>query len=374
MEAALAVREKLGDPFYVLSDMAQLSTFYAYNNQTAKGTELALKGIAIAEKSTQLSKLIFLYNALSENYRNAKQFDKLATTLEKLIVLKDSLYADNVAKTMADLEGKYEFQKKENTIIQQKFDLTKSKYLTIGLISILVLILILFWSLFKNYQFAQNRKLNAVIIEQKNLSEAAVLSAEENERKRIAADLHDNIGANAAAIMAGVGYLKDGIYNSNDVLGQLEENASGMVNNLNETIWVLKNERLRFTDLSDRFKLWLQRHLANYPEIKYHLTEEIIEDLEFTPNKSLQLFLILKESVNNAIKHSQCKDIHVFLHCDKHWSITIEDNGIGMPDTSTILGNGLNNIRNRASECGWILQWTGAIPTGTRITIEDTIN
>ncbi len=372
LEDALSVRELLGDLYYVLSDMGQLSYFYASNNQTKKGIELALKGIGIAEHNNQLPKLIYLYSALAENYKCSGQNDKLASTLTILIDLKDSLYRDNSAKAIADLEGKYEYQKNQNTIIEQNYTLSKIRYITVGLIVLIVLIVLLFWSLYKNYQWSQKRKMQFMLNEQKSLSDAAVLSAEEKERKRIAADLHDNLGAHAAAISAGVKYLKDGIHNPNEVITNLDDNASGMVNHLNDTIWVLKNEKLHFTNMADRFKSWLQKLLANYPSIKYHITEEISNDIEFTPNNILHLFLVLKESVNNAIKHSNCTDLSVHFFSGNSWKIVIEDNGTGFDLQNPKHGNGIENMKQRAAECGATIEWQRNEPSGTRIIISGT--
>jgi signal transduction histidine kinase len=214
--------------------------------------------------------------------------------------------------------------------------------------------------------------MEAMLFEQKVLSEAAVLTAEEKERKRIAADLHDNLGAYAAAISSSIKYLKDGVNNRQEVIAQLDENAGGIVSHLNDTIWVLKNEKLHFTNLADRFKLWLQRLLINYPQIKYHFTEEITNDIEFTPNRILHLFSMLKESVNNAIKHSNCSDLWIHFYCGEQWRIETEDNGTGFTLDQTIPGNGIENMKQRATECGWNIAWKQNDPQGTRLIISDT--
>ncbi|MBK7040324.1 MAG: hypothetical protein IPH46_07620 [Bacteroidetes bacterium] len=72
LEVALKLREQIGDLFYTISDMAQLSSFYASINQSEKGIAIAQKGIAIAEKGNYLSKLIFLKIVLAENYKKSK--------------------------------------------------------------------------------------------------------------------------------------------------------------------------------------------------------------------------------------------------------------------------------------------------------------
>ena len=98
----------------------------------------------------------------------------------------------------------------------------------------------------------------------------AIKQAEEKERKRIAADLHDNLGSYAAAISSNIRYLKGNNHEENQlIVAQLDENAKGIVTQLSDSIWVLKNEQLSITKLADRFKAWTQRIIQNYPHVKY---------------------------------------------------------------------------------------------------------
>ena len=370
MKEALEVRKHIGEPLYIISDMAQLSSFYASTDQTGKGIEIAKQGIALAEKANNLTKLIFLYTALGENYKKASMMNEYSGSLETIVKLKDSLYKNNSSDAIAEMEAKYELQKKENIIIRQNYDLTRSQYLIIGSAILFVLGLGLIWALYRYYRLTQKRKMESALAEQKLLSYKAVEQAEEKERKRIAADLHDNLGSYAAAITANVKYLKDKPGNEDEnILSQLDGNAQNMVTQLGDTIWVLKNEQLPITKLADRFKSWMLRLMQNYPHIKYHYQENIIEDVEFTPSRILHIFLILKECVNNAIKHSDCTEIRIAFFSDEYWSVTIEDNGKGFDFSNISKGSGIDNIKNRALECDWDVQWQKAFPTGARVII-----
>jgi signal transduction histidine kinase len=372
MKEALDVRQHINERMYIISDMAQLSFFYASTGQTDKGIDVAKKGIALAEKSNNLSKLIFLYTALGENYKKAKLLDEYSASLEKIVLLKDSLYKNNSGDAIAEMEAKYELQKKENIIIKQKYDLTRSQYITIGTVVFFVLLLLLFWALYRNYKLRQNRKMERAVAEQKLLSYKAVELAEEKERKRIAADLHDNLGSYAAAITANVKDLKDASVTVDEgVLAQLDENAQNMVTQLGDTIWVLKNEQLPITKLADRFKVWTQRLIQNYPQVKYHYSENIVEDVEFSPAKILHIFLILKECVNNALRHSSCTDLIINFFSEANWVICIEDNGKGFENDDSVVGSGINNIKHRAAECGWNVEWVKLNPSGTLVIISE---
>ncbi len=118
LEDALILRQKVGDLHYTIADMGVLSFFYTYNNQALKGIEIAKQGIMLAEKTGNIYKLIYLKKGLANAYHAAKQYEKAYLTSTEIVGLKDSLYEANTEKAIADLEAKYELQKKENIIIQ----------------------------------------------------------------------------------------------------------------------------------------------------------------------------------------------------------------------------------------------------------------
>ena len=369
LEESLIIREQIGDEYYVLSDMAQLSLFYATTHQFDKGIALANKGISRVKDGNHLSKLIFLYEALAENYKQSHQSNEYAATLSTLLILNDSLYRDNTAKALADLEGKYEYQKSQNIIIRQQNNILRNRYSAYGLALLLLLTIILFAFIYRNFKHNQKRKLAALTLEQNKLAEEAVRKAEENERKRIAADLHDNLGTHVASICAGVKNFKDGNINQEEVLEQLDANAIEIMNHLNDTIWVLKNEKLLFINLADRFKLWIQRVMKNYPNIKYFLSEDINEEIALTPIKILQLFLMLKEALNNALKHSECTELRFYFQCadSNEWQVSITDNGVGFDVDNPKEGNGIGNLKLRAKANNFKVIWNRIEPSGTEI-------
>lgn len=370
MKDALEVRKKIGDMLYVTSDMAQLSSFYASVDQAAKGIAIAKEGIELAKKENNLSKLIFLYSALAENYLKANQLTNYSNTLQTIINLKDSLYKKNSGDAIAEMEVKYNLQKQQNIIITQNYALTRTRYLIIGSLILLLLGGLLGWALYRNYRLSEQKKMESALAQQKLLSYKAVELARENERKRIAADLHDNLGSYAAAIKVNVKYLQDnsGVKNDN-FISQLDANAQSMVTQLGDTIWVLKNEYLPITGLADRFKLWVLRLMQNYPHIRYNYNERIEKDIEFTPARILHIFLMLKECVNNALKHSNCTEMRIDFYSSERWEISIQDNGKGFEPSVLSRGSGINNIKNRAKESGWTVEWQKLNPAGTKVII-----
>ncbi|NJO24776.1 MAG: tetratricopeptide repeat protein [Bacteroidia bacterium] len=370
---ALELRKKKGDPFYIVSDMFQLATYYAENGQPEKGIAVSLEGIEIAKKFNIASKLPVLMNALAENYKVAGNFKMHSETMEKLLVLKDSLYAANTAQALADIQGKYDLQKKENVIIRQQLELTKKDYLFYGSMLLLALALLIVWLIFRNYKRKQRMKMEMALAEEKRETDKAIAEAEEKERRRIAADLHDNLGAYAASIAANVDHisLQQSGHESNFSLQELRNNSQAIVSQLSDTIWALKKDALSLTAISDRLKIFIQRIQPGYPHISIDVTEDIETDFLLPPSQAFHLFRIMQEAINNAVRHSGCSNVSVLIESTGQWKICIKDNGKGIAESniSKTGGNGIGNMKSRAHDAGWKIEWLRNGAGGTNVAI-----
>jgi signal transduction histidine kinase len=171
--------------------------------------------------------------------------------------------------------------------------------------------------------------------------------------ERISRDLHDRLGAYAAAIKNNVVRIERSDKNITDQLQQLKENAEEMVMALRETIWALQLTGVNLINLSDRFKSLVNRMAANYPDINIIFKEEILLDKELSPNEGIQLMRIMQEALTNALKHAGPSTIIVHIHGGKRMEITISDNGMGFDMEHVVHGQGLENMRQRALEAGF---------------------
>lgn len=375
LKEAVEIRKMIGDPFYIVSDMSQLGLYYAHNGQPEKGIAICNEGIIIARKYNIETKLFFLYSSLAENYKVSGNTTKYAETLENIIRLKDSVYQKNSAESLAEMQTKYETEKNSNIIAQQKLSLIKKNYWLYGSVGLLVLGIIISYLVFSNYRKKQELKNQLLLKEEKFLSVQAIAKAEENERKRIAADLHDNLGAYAAAIASNVDQLRLH-QNHETALQELKINSQSIVSQLNDTIWVLKKDNLSLTAISDRVKTFVQRIGSSYPKINMDVIEHINADILLPPAQAFHLFQITKEAIINSLKHSSAKNIRVYFESDAQWKITISDDGTGMSALNKKMGsgNGVLNMKNRSKEVGWEINWLDGPDGGTVVQISPTTN
>jgi signal transduction histidine kinase len=138
----------------------------------------------------------------------------------------------------------------------------------------------------------------------------------------------------------------------------------------------LTKEVLALTAISDRLKVFIMRLQNSYPNVQIDVKEDIKTDQLLAPMQAFHLFKILQEAIINALKHSNCDKITITIESELEWSITIEDNGTGIPDNPnpTSGGNGLYNMKNRSRAAGWNIEWKANQPAGTKVVITSTTN
>jgi signal transduction histidine kinase len=366
LHEAVEIRKTLNDPFYTVYDMSSLASYYATNNQTAKGIELCKEGIMLAKQSGLSSQLLMIYRSLAENYKAAGKIQEYSTTLELIIALKDSFNNLNSSRLLADMQSGSEAQKKERTIVEQKLNLTVKNYWLFGSALFAIMAAIIVWLGFKYYNRKQNLKMELALAEEKRIAAQSVIDAEEHERKRIAADLHDNIGAYASAIRADVEKISNtGFEKNSSLLNNLQQHSQEIINSLRDTIWVLNKENITITGISDRLKNYINKLQPSYDNIQLVIKEEIDNDVRLSSQNALNIFRIIQEAIHNALKHSGATYIAVTINSKESIRINITDNGKGIEAAIAAGGNGMSNMKARAKETGMELLINSAKNQGT---------
>ncbi len=341
------------------------ANYYLYTHQYAAVIALCRTRLENDQLSEAL-KTSYL-DLLAKAYKAQGNAGLYAVTLERLIEAKDSANRLNAAETIAAAEARYNLQVKEKTILQQKLELTQKNtlyYSTMGTVAALGIIL---WLIFRNYNRRKEMQLEMVQQEEATRRRFAIKEAEENERKRIAADLHDNLGSYAASIKAHADEMQ---YSVNPTTLQLlQTNSQQMVALFGDTIWALRKEKMTLSDISDRTKMFLQRLRSSYPTVNMMVEEDIDKDIGLLPNQAYHLFMIIQEAVNNALRHSGGNEIAVVISGYSHWQISIRDNGTGIGEElhAKGSGHGLYNMRTRASAANCAIVWTPVQPSGTAV-------
>lgn len=386
----LEIRQKMGEPTMWVSENLSLADFYIETGQIDKaisfckellgdGNNRDISGPAGQVIASNIKIRLVYYETLARCYKIKGEQQPYTEFLEKIVAAKDSFYEANSAEAIARLQTRYDVQKKENTIIQQQYELLKKDYFLYGTLALLGLTSVAGWFIFSEFRKRQRLKTALILQQEKESAARAIARAEESERRRIAADLHDNLGAYAASIVSNLEFIdKDSAtVESKNALGELRHNSMAIVSQLSDTIWILNKKSLSLTALSDRVKVFFHRLERSFPHITFEVNEAIEEDVIIPPFQAFHLYQIVREASINAARHSHCTSLTIQVEGSGDWKICIEDNGTGMIDgenTTGYGGNGIANMKARAAEAGWAISWHSKAGEGTRVELAATSN
>lgn len=182
------------------------------------------------------------------------------------------------------------------------------------------------------------------------------LDAQENERVRIASDLHDNIISKLTIIR-----LKAAIGSSAGEVDQLLGNAIDESRRISHELSPpLYEEKSLENVLITIIKSW-----SSFFNI--HKRIDVRSEVNVDKNTKLQLVRILQELINNVYKHAKASDIYFTLRVTQKYTILIlKDNGFGFNATNAVKGIGLQNVALRADGLGANYKFNSELGKGTR--------
>ncbi len=369
----LAIRKQIGDPLYILNDITSLANFYYSQREYDKCIANAQWGLALADSNGIKGEQVQLIGLISYAHKATGDYKRYAETLEQYIKATTEHNQLNAAEKIATIQTKYEVQKKETLIAQQQLDLFRRKIFLWGGSIATVLLLVFLAFRFKKYQRQERIKLAAMMEEEKRQNEAAVKEAEEKERKRIAAELHDNLGVQANAILHNSSLLQETEPASKAVVADLQDTAKDMLLNLRETLWALKAADATATDLWLRIINFMQQMGRHYTILRFTIGGDVPADMLIPSGKALNILLVLQEAVNNAVKHAGATTIAANSRMEKgNWVITVTDDGKGF-DKAAVAdvkdSYGLTNMQARATASAIALAIDSGLGKGTMVTL-----
>lgn len=199
-----------------------------------------------------------------------------------------------------------------------------------------------------------------------------VLETQEQTFANISQELHDDAGQQLTFINFQLENLKLDLPNLSSEI----EPISGSIHKLSNTIRNLSHSLNNFSLTQVDFISFLQNEIQtmrkNY-KININLSIETKIEKKFSDEEKIVLYRIFQEAINNAMKHSKCKEIFIHLISNSKFEMQISDNGIGFhqsePKTHSTLG--LQNMTNRAEMIGYTTEIISKNSYGTKLIIKE---
>ncbi|MFK5891458.1 MAG: tetratricopeptide repeat protein [Flavobacteriaceae bacterium] len=342
-QESIKIKEQDKDTLGISYALVNLGNIYYGSKDFKKAEKSYLKAYNLVEndssKSAKKLKRDALYNA-SFAYQEMGNYKKAYALLSQSKDLADKIVKEDQAENLSEVEAKYNVAQKEKDIEIQK---AKTRNTQILLYSSGVFILLLIFSAFgiyKNYQLKQENKLEAVLNESQVKILNATIDAKEQERKSIAAILHDSVSALLSSANLHLQASKDQLKGKSPVEIQKAQN---IVSEASVKIRDLSHDLISSVLLKFGLAFAVHDLCQKYSNSKIFIHSKDNNITRYDQDFEIKIHSIIEELINNVLKHSKAKNANVILmqRADKKLVVQIIDDGIGFDVKKAKLKNGL---------------------------------
>ena len=380
-EKSKKVREELHSDLDKANFDLNLALEFTTNKKYKEAKKLLLSTKSFFEQTNHNEKLQKNYKSLITVYAYLNQPDSADYYLNKLAVLDEQLLVNKAEKQTAELETKYQTEKKERLLQKSKAEIAireleikkkETQFLILGLISLALIVII--------YLVYRQQKLKIKQQKQEFELKSAIAKIEsqnklQEQRLDISRDLHDNIGSQLTFIISSVDNIKYAFDIQN---AKLDSKLSGISNfakstiiELRDTIWAMNKSEITFEDLQARIHNFIDKAQEAKEDIQFGFEVDVsLKNIKFTSVEGMNLYRTIQEAVNNSIKYANPKSVSIAIKPrENDILITIKDDGKGFDRAEVELGNGINNMRKRISDINGSFDIDSKPKTGTVISI-----
>lgn len=344
---------------------------------------LSTEALPYIQKSGALPLLVEVQKNLAQAYAKMGDFSKAYEYSQAYAIGKDSLFEQQKTKAVFELEKQYETEKKENEILKQRATIAENNlHIEQKNFQIILVLSLLITSVMLGYLFFYRVKQKAARLEKENQLKDALAKIEtqkelQRQRATISRDLHDNIGSQLTFITSSLEnvkyYFKEANPDVNRKIDHINTFTKQTILELRDTIWAMNKGEISFEDLKSRISNFISNATKFTDSITFDFSidKKVNQQHSFSSLEGINLYRVVQEAVNNAIKHAEADKIEVNINpSDKkeyRFRIAIQDNGKGMQKPDNSLGNGLQNMKNRISEIGGTLEFHSKKEEGTSV-------
>lgn len=283
--------------------------------------------------------------AFSDVYAKTGKYQFSLESYKKSTLLKDSLFNMDSETAMASMKTKYDTEKKDLQIdvLQKQAEIDKRKSARQRMLIFGSLLLALLAGAVGYLRIRQN-KLNQRL-------------KMERFRNKVAADLHDDVGSTLSSIAMYSEVIKQkAVTKLPEALPMLENmtnSSKELMDAMSDIVWTINPKNNSLHSLLTRIK-HLSSEICEAKDVLFQYEQSgDIEGQKMDMEAAQNVFLVLKEGVNNALKYSECTELQMRVAQTKNsLSFELKDNGKGFDTKDESLGNGMRTMRVRMTEIG----------------------
>lgn len=344
IEQSLKYISKKTDSAKWIGSYLTLSQAYLYSGKSDKAKYYLDQCYQYIHNYKDKSKVEDYYYTVSQYYERTGNTTEAFKNFKLYAKYRDSVISTAKNRQLSELNLKYETEKKQNLINHQNFELKQKNTLLIFIGAFFLIAIIVAYFIYKNYRFRQDKKLQKEIFRQKEVETKALFEGEQNERIRIARDLHDSVGQMLSLIKMNLSSQEQNL--ENEKVQNLVDKTISEVRTISHN---LIPEELNFGIIPALENLADKVNSSSSTKMEIDIPDEI-RTLEFQRQNELSIYRIVQEVVNNMIKHADATSVNLLIKKTENiLIINIRDNGKGLDNNSISNSSGIGwkNINAR---------------------------
>ncbi len=333
---ALKLYESIGNRYGMLNVWNDLSNVHLKTQEFDRSIEESKIALDLANKYHSPQHINWALTCLANSYKKKNNLQETVKYLEQINFNRRLMHEERIERQFTMSQLIFDNKRMDSEI--QENIIKKQRSIQIFLVGILFIIL--FFSLFLWHANYKLRKMNTEI-------KTALFRGQTIERKRVAAELHDNLGGTLASLNWYLYGIDKKILPTDERL--IYEDVQNMVSKAYRELRSLSHNLMP----DELEKYGLVETISNLIEklnfnntIKFSLTVEGLEE-RLDGKVEFELYSILLELTNNILKHSKASEAGIsIIKTTKKLEVIVSDNGKGLT-LSDKNGIGLKNVKSR---------------------------
>jgi len=378
---AIELHTQNREPFELAFLNYSLANLYYKQKKYNEAQSTAEKAIAFAEEVESKEYIADISKLLSKIYEKQRNYILSNKYLKQYVIFNDSIINNEKLKSIAEIETKYETEKKEKEIavqkeqlLEQELSLKNRNLYAIIITAILLILGIIFYAVYKRNQLRRDQLKKEIDLKDA-LATITTQNRLQEQRLRISRDLHDNIGSQLTFIISSIDNLKYVSKNTSDKLKEKLTEISSFtgdtIHQLRDTIWAMNKNKITIEDLNVRVLSFTQKAKTAFLDVQFKIMSNVVSSKDFSSLAGINIFRVIQEAINNSLKYADAEIITINFEDENGvFKAQIQDDGKGFSLDNITLGNGLSNMEKRMSEIGGSIKINSSLNEGTKVEIE----
>lgn len=377
-EKALALNTGIQNAFGQMAAQQALGIYYLLEKKFVLAAQHTKQALQIAEKENYLEAKAEVINTLAALAFATQDFKAAFLYADDSKRITEKIFTASVAEQDARWRVKYETEKKDKEIQLQKALIQRktafNSILVVGAASLLIVLLLLYRN-YRQKQKFQQKRIYELETEKQLTATGAVLKGEEQERTRLAKDLHDGLGGMLSGIKYSFQTMKGNLIMTPENQQAFERSMDMLDSSIREMRRVAHNmmpEALVKFGLDTALKDFCNDiNQSGALQVSYQSMH--FDDKNIDQTTAIAIYRIIQELINNTMKHAAAKKAIVQVtQTGQRLSITVEDDGKGFKTAilNKAKGMGWSNIQHRVDFLKGTLDVQSGEGMGTSVLIE----